>query len=72
VRSVAVDAAGLRAVSGGDDRTVRLWDLTSGRCRAVFPCESEVSGVALTPQPPWIVVVGDKNGRVQFFRIEDL
>ena len=34
VRSVAVSADGGRAVSGGDDGTVRVWDLAAGRQQA--------------------------------------
>ena len=34
VAAVAVSADGRRAVSGGDDGTVRVWDLETGRVRA--------------------------------------
>jgi WD40 repeat protein len=70
VTAVAVDAAGRTAISGGEDGAVRVWDLHTGRCRIVFPCEANVDGVAITPQSPWIVVVGDRGGRIQFFRLE--
>jgi WD40 repeat protein len=33
---VAVTADGRTAVSGSDDRTVRVWDLPGGRCTAVL------------------------------------
>jgi WD40 repeat protein len=71
VKSVAVEKQGHLAVSAGMDRAVRVWDLQTGRCRTVFPCEDPVMSIAITFQSPWIVVVGDRAGRVQFFRIED-
>ena len=37
VESVAVTADGTRAVSGGEDGTVRVWDLATGRSRASSP-----------------------------------
>jgi WD40 repeat protein len=36
VDAVAVDAAGRRLVTGSSDHTVRVWDLESERCLAVF------------------------------------
>jgi WD40 repeat protein len=36
VRSVAISADGTRAVSGGEDSTVRVWDLTTGRAQATL------------------------------------
>lgn len=36
VRAVATMPDSLTALSGSMDRTIRIWDLTSGRCRAVL------------------------------------
>jgi hypothetical protein len=40
VLSVALSADGRTAVSGSNDKTVRVWDLSSGQCRAVHPGDS--------------------------------
>jgi WD40 repeat protein/tRNA A-37 threonylcarbamoyl transferase component Bud32 len=49
VRSVAVSADGKRAASGGDDRTVRVWDLERGREVYRFTRHRDsVTGVALS------------------------
>src|SRR5262249_10255411 len=50
VRAVAVSADGHRAVSGGDDRTVRVWDLPGGReVHRLARHRAGVTGVALSP-----------------------
>jgi WD40 repeat protein len=36
VRALALDAGGRLAISCGDDNTLRLWDVKSATCRAVF------------------------------------
>jgi WD40 repeat protein len=49
VRSVASGPAGDLIVSGGDDATVRLWDLYSGRMETVGRCKGAISSVAFSP-----------------------
>ena len=50
VESVAVTADGRRAISGSNDRTVRVWDLESGQCLRTLEGHSlEVKSVAVTP-----------------------
>jgi len=50
VRSVAMSADSRWALSGSGDRTVRLWDLDSGRCTRTFPGHTDcVRSVFLTP-----------------------
>jgi WD40 repeat protein len=50
VFSVAVCADGRAAVSGSDDRTLRVWDLSGGRCTAVLEGHAgSVLSVAVTP-----------------------
>jgi len=41
VNSVALSADGRWALSGSDDKTVRLWDVAKGECVRVFQGHSE-------------------------------
>jgi WD40 repeat protein len=47
VRTIAVDEAARCAVSGGQDRTVRVWDLSSGAQVARWETNAPVTSVAL-------------------------
>jgi len=40
IKSMGINRDGKRAVSGSDDKTVRVWDIESGQCIRVFkrPC----------------------------------
>ena len=48
VRAVAVTADGRTAVSGSDDKTVRVWDLASGQARTLEGHGGVVNAVAVT------------------------
>jgi len=49
VSSVALSGDGHTALSGGGDKTVRVWDLSTGRCTAVLEGHTNlVSSVALS------------------------
>jgi WD40 repeat protein len=49
VWSMAFDAGGQRLVTGGDDRTVRIWDLGTGRGRVVGRYGDAVLAVSVSP-----------------------
>lgn len=49
VRSISVDPTGQWLVSGGDDCTVRFWEISSGRCMKVIEVDGVARKVAWSP-----------------------
>jgi WD40 repeat protein len=62
---VALTPDGCRAVSGSDDRTLRLWDLETGKEIATFTGESGMKSCAIAPDGR-MIVAGEISGRVHF------
>lgn len=59
VNSVAVNPDGTWAASGSDDKTIKIWDLETGQCRATLEGHTEgVMSVAITPDGKRIVSGG--------------
>jgi WD40 repeat protein len=68
VNSVAVSPDGMWAVSGSDDKTVKIWDLETGACRATLNGHTEeVNSVAIMPDGRRILSVSDDG----FIRVWD-
>ena len=70
VTSVSFSPDGRFLVSGSDDRTLRLWEVCTGRCLALFPCDGLVHSVAVADTRPLLVAAG--TSRALFFRVEEL
>jgi WD40 repeat protein len=79
IKSQAVDASGRFAVTGGDDRTVRVWSVADGRLlRTIWiPVGPEYVGsiyaVAISPDGPTIAAGGwteRRNGPVSLYIFE--
>lgn len=69
LRALAVTLDGKRIVSGGDDRTVRVWDLVSGRLQHTLHGHTDsVRAVAVTPDGRRIV----SGGTYDVVRVWDL
>lgn len=60
VRSVAVDTSNEWFATGSADRTVKIWDLASGRLRLTLTGHiSTVRGIAVSPRHPYMFTVGE-------------
>jgi WD40 repeat protein len=68
-RCVAMDASGRLGAAGGEDRTLRLWDLDSGEPVAAFTADATVTACALSSDGRTLVV-GESTGRVHLLRLE--
>ena len=66
---MAVTSDGRTAVSGSDDRTVRVWGLATGQALATFHAENAVTSCAMNEdgQSLW---QADTGGRVHFLKLE--
>ncbi|MEG3978275.1 hypothetical protein QT970_27210, partial [Microcoleus sp. herbarium8] len=69
VYAVAIAPDGLTAISASDDKTLKIWDLLTGKEVASFSGDSPFKGCAVLPDGV-TVVAGDSSGRVHFLRLE--
>ncbi|ORZ29022.1 NUC169 domain-domain-containing protein [Lobosporangium transversale] len=49
VRSISVDPSGLWLASGSDDKTVRIWEVATGRCMTIYHLDELVTSVVWGP-----------------------
>jgi WD40 repeat protein/serine/threonine protein kinase/pSer/pThr/pTyr-binding forkhead associated (FHA) protein len=67
--SLTVNPSGRFAVSGGEDQTIRLWDITTGRCMYTFRGhQGQVSAVAISPDGSQLVS-GSQDKTVKLWSI---
>lgn len=65
---MALTADGRCAVSGLADRTLRLWDLATGRQLAIFTGDAAFTCCAVTPDGRF-AVAGDSLGQIHVVEI---
>ena len=69
IRAVAVDAAGRLAVTGSDDKTVRVWSLTDGKLLRTIRMPAgpgnigKIYAVAMSPDGDLVAAGGWTSGR---------
>ena len=68
VRGVVVSADGSRAVSGGYDGTVRVWNLVQGAELTIFSSENEITDLAVTPSGTRLIA-GTSTGPVHLLEL---
>ena len=67
---MAISGDGKRATSGSKDRTVRAWDLETGKCVAIFEGHTdEVWGVAISRNGRY-AISGSRDQTVRLSNIE--
>jgi WD40 repeat protein len=64
VSCLAADAGGQVLASGGADKTVRLWELASGKLQHELPGPQEILAVALSPSGQ-LLAAGDVAGTIR-------
>lgn len=63
IRTIDVDAKGQFLISGSDDMTVKVWEISNGRCLKTIPCGGIVRSVSWCPSQAisLILVAADKK-----------
>jgi WD40 repeat protein len=59
---------GRHAFSTSHDRTLRLWDLSTGHSLMCLPIDGSPTALALSPDRG-LVILGDRAGSIQCLRI---
>eukprot|EP01103_Thecamoeba_quadrilineata_P021481 TRINITY_DN9889_c0_g1_i1.p1 TRINITY_DN9889_c0_g1~~TRINITY_DN9889_c0_g1_i1.p1 ORF type:complete len:810 (-),score=151.80 TRINITY_DN9889_c0_g1_i1:38-2146(-) len=67
VLSISVSPTGTWLASGSKDKTLKIWEVNTGRCMKTYTFESAVIFVAWNPNPSFLfLAVSLKDGRVVF------
>jgi WD40 repeat protein len=69
VMGIAFSPDGQTFATGSYDTTIRLWDVDSWQCRAIFQTHSIVHSVAFSPDGQTLASGGD-NGTLQLWNLE--
>ncbi|XP_033626829.1 ribosome biogenesis protein bop1-like [Asterias rubens] len=70
VRTISVDPTGQWFASGSDDKTVRFWEVSSGRCMKKIDVEGTVKCVAWCPNPAICLVAVSVDNKVHLVNPE--
>jgi WD40 repeat protein len=72
VWDVAITADAKLVASGSNDKTLRLWEIASGKCLAYSDeHQDKVTGVDITPDGRWLVS-GSRDKTVRLYDLSSL
>jgi WD40 repeat protein len=54
------------------DKTIKIWDLETGRCIKTLPLPWIPQQVSISPMQPWKVFTANMNGTVTVFEFDEL
>ncbi|XP_037090870.1 ribosome biogenesis protein bop1-like isoform X2 [Pollicipes pollicipes] len=64
VRTLSIDPSGQLFASGSDDRTLKIWEVATGRCLKTIEFKDAVTAVAWNPNPKLSVVAAAAGKRI--------
>jgi hypothetical protein len=67
---VAITADGNGRFFASFDKTLKVWELSSGLCLATFSCDSATNCCAVSNADK-LIVAGDQGGHAHFLRLEE-
>ncbi|KAI9209593.1 NUC169 domain-containing protein [Polychytrium aggregatum] len=67
VRNFSFDPTGQWIISGSDDQTAKIWEVSTGRCIKTFKFEGSVSWVSWNPNPSVSIVALVERNNVHVF-----
>jgi WD40 repeat protein len=71
VNAMAITPNGKQALSASGDETLKLWDLNSSKCLAIWGGEFSLICCAVSPSLNSIAVIaGEESGRVHILQLE--
>jgi WD40 repeat protein/serine/threonine protein kinase len=72
VNTVGFTPDGTTAFSGGNDKSVRLWDMKSMKQVGLIPHDAEVTGASCSPDGRWLVTTTDKRLVIREFATQSI
>ena len=72
VKSVMISDDKKYIVTGSKDRTVRLWDMSTGKQLSMFHTQSDIYEVQISKDNSFIIARGDKGVSDKFFILNAL
>ena len=65
IRSLSVHSSGLYLLSGSDDQTIRMWEVSTGRCLFMWQFKDVIHAISWNPNPDvWLFAVSVGHGEV--------
>jgi WD40 repeat protein len=68
VKEIAITPDGTKIISGSRDSSIKIWNLSTGKCLHTFIDDSPITAIAISPDGKK-VIAGDEAGRLHFLEL---